>query len=159
MTARLLCTLLLLGGAARAWAADPCHVDIESNDAMQFNTRQIVVPDSCAEVEVSLKHTGHRSAKVMGHDCVLARDGDMSGIVNGGLAAGMSQGYLPANDPRIIAATRLVGGGESVTVRFSTAALQKAARYVFFCTSPGHSSVMRGIFQFGEATRVARSSH
>ncbi|MBV8784031.1 MAG: azurin [Gammaproteobacteria bacterium] len=155
MTARLLCALLLLGGAARAYA-DPCHIDIESNDAMQYNTRALVVPGSCAEVEVSLRHTGHMAAKVMGHDWVLARDGDMSAIVNAGLAAGFSNGYLPANDKRILAATRIVGGGESVTVRFSTAALQPATRYVFFCTSPGHSTVMRGTFQFGE-TRLARN--
>ncbi|MBV9345412.1 MAG: azurin [Gammaproteobacteria bacterium] len=152
----MICALLLLAGAARAHA-DPCRVDIESNDAMQFNTRQIVVPAECAEVEINLKHTGHMPAKVMGHDWVLARDADMSAIINGGLAAGFNRGYLPSNDPRVIAATRIVGGGESVTVRFSTAALQPAAHYVFFCTSPGHATVMRGTFQIGVATRVARN--
>jgi azurin len=48
------------------------------------------------------------------------------------------------HDKRIIAATKVVGGGESTTVKFSTAALLQGARYVFFRTSPGHSSVMRG---------------
>jgi azurin len=28
---------------------------------------------------------------------------------------------------------------------------------VFFCTAPGHSSVMHGKFLFGDATRVAQA--
>jgi azurin len=34
--------------------------------------------------------------------------------------------------------------------------LQQGVRYVFFCTSPGHSTAMRGTFLFGDANRVAR---
>jgi azurin len=91
----------------------------------------------------------------MGHDWVLAKDSDMSGIINAGLAAGPAKGYLPENDKRIIAATHVVGGGETSTVKFSTAALLQGARYVFFCTTPGHSTVMRGAFLFGAAARLA----
>src|SRR3981189_3602900 len=146
---------LLLG--ARAVYADSCSVTIEGNDRMQFNLQQITVPSECGEVEVRLRHSGRMSAKVMGHDWVLAKDSDMSSIVNAGLAAGLTRGFLPDNDKRIIAATKVVGGGESTTVKFSTAALVQGARYVFFCTSPGHSSVMRGRFLFGDATRVAQA--
>jgi azurin len=77
--------------------------------------------------------------------------------VNAGLAAGFSHGFVPASDQRVIAATRLVGGGESVTVRFSTGALLPGGRYAFFCTSPGHSAVMRGRFLFGEPGRLAQA--
>src|SRR5439155_16517935 len=38
---------------------------------------------------------------------------DVSGIVNAGMAAGLAHGFLPENDKRIIAATKVVGGGES----------------------------------------------
>lgn len=136
--------------------ADPCKVSIESNDVMQYNLREMVVPASCAEVEVSLRHSGQLAAKVMGHDWVLAREADMSGIVNAGMAAGFKHGYLPENDKRIIAATKVVGGGESATVKFSTSALQEGIRYVFFCTSPGHSSAMHGAFLFGEPAKLTR---
>src|ERR1700730_5027836 len=146
---------LLLG--ARAVYADSCSVTIEGNDRMQFNLHQITVPSECSEVEVRLRHSGKMSARVMGHDWVLAKDSDMSAIVNAGLAAGLTRGFLPDNDKRIIAATKVVGGGESTTVKFSTAALLQGARYVFFCTSPGHSSLMRGKFLFGDTTRVAQT--
>ncbi len=147
--------LLLAGGVAHA---DPCKVTIESNDIMQFNVHEMNVPTQCVEVEVTLKHSGQLPAKVMGHDWVLARDSDMSAIVNAGLAAGAKHGYLPENDARIIAATKVVGGGESTTISFATRLLQAGMRYVFFCTAPGHSSVMHGTFTFGDNTRLARTS-
>jgi azurin len=145
---------LLLG--VRAVHAGPCNVTIEGNDMMRFSLREITVPADCTEVEVSLKHSGKMAAKVMGHDWVLAKASDMSAIVNAGLAAGYSHGYLPENDKRIIAATKVVGGGESAGVRFSTSLLQQGIRYVFFCTSPGHSSAMRGTFLFGETDKIVR---
>ena len=153
---RMIGALALLAGAHAAYA-DPCNVTIEGNDRMQYNLREITVPTQCAEVEVMLKHSGKLSARVMGHDWVLAKDSDMSSIINAGLAAGARHGYLPENDSRIIAATRQVGGGEIAVVRFSTSLLQQGVRYVFFCTSPGHSTAMRGIFLFGGTNTVARA--
>lgn len=153
---RMIGVLALLAGA-RAAHADPCNVTIEGNDRMQFNLREITVPAQCEEVLLVLKHSGKLPAKVMGHDWVLAKDSDMHAILNAGLAAGISHGYLPENDKRIIAATAQVGGGESAVVKFSTTLLQQGVRYAFFCTSPGHATAMRGIFLFGDTNRVARS--
>ena len=105
--------LLLASGLAYA---DPCKLALESNDQMQFSVRELVVPNECGEVEVTLRHSGKMSARAMGHDWVLAKDSDVSAIVNAGLAAGSAHGYLPEHDKRIIAATPIVGGGESATV-------------------------------------------
>jgi azurin len=144
------CIFLLATGAAYA---DPCKITIESNDMMRFNLREMTVPAQCGEVQVILKHSGHLPAKVMGHDWVLARDSDMPAIVNAGLAAGPQRGFLPENDKRIIAATKLVGGGETAAVTFNTSALRKGVRYAFFCTSPGHSAVMRGTLVLAQRQR------
>jgi azurin len=143
--------LLLASGLAQA---EPCKLTLESNDQMQFNVHELTVPTACTEVEVTLRHSGRLSARAMGHDWVLAKDSDMSAIVNAGLAAGAAHGYLPEHDKRIIAATPIVGGGESATVKFATSLLQAGARYVFFCTSPGHATVMRGTFLFGNSRLV-----
>ncbi len=162
MTAKLrLCESIGIG-ASLLWLtavahADPCKVSIESNDVMQYSTREMLVPSSCNEVEVSLRHAGQLAAKVMGHDWVLTRESDMSAVVNAGLAAGFKHGYLPENDKRIIAATKIVGGGETTTVTFSTTSLQEGFRYVFFCTSPGHSSTMRGTFRFGDSAKLTKA--
>jgi azurin len=84
---RLIGAALLLTAGTAAYA-DPCKVSIESNDMMQFNTRELAVPANCAEVEVTLHHAGKLGATVMGHDWVLAKESDVSGLVNAGLAAG-----------------------------------------------------------------------
>jgi len=147
--------LLLAGTLAHA---DPCKIELTSNDQMQFNVRELVVPTDCAEVEVTLRHSGKLPARSMGHDWVLAKDSDMSAIVTAGLAAGPAHGYLPEHDARIIAATPIVGGGESATIKFATSLLQAGARYAFFCTSPGHSTIMRGTFKFGGNSRLVRAS-
>jgi len=154
--ARLIALAALLLGTAVAHA-DPCKLTIEGNDMMRFSAHELAVPTQCTEVEVTLRHTGKLPARVMGHDWVLAKEADMSAIVSAGLAAGLARGFLPENDPRVIAATGLVGGGESATVRFGTAALVRGTRYAFFCTSPGHSAVMRGRFLFGDSPQVAQA--
>ncbi len=153
---RVIGAAMVLLASAGAYA-DPCKIAIDSNDMMQFSAHELSVPTNCADVEVTLRHAGQLPAKVMGHDWVLAKESDKSAIVNAGLAAGLSHGFLPENDKRIIAATKVVGGGESTTVKFSTAALVQGLRYVFFCTAPGHSSVMHGKFLFGDTTRVAQA--
>ncbi len=119
---RVIGVAMLLLASAGAYA-DPCKIAIDSNDMMQFSAHELAVPTSCTDVEVTLRHAGRLPAKVMGHDWVLAKDSDVSGIVNAGLAAGLTHGFVPENDKRIIAATKVVGGGESTTVKFSTALL------------------------------------
>jgi azurin len=147
---------LMLAGRL-AYATDGCVLTIEGNDLMQYNLREISVPTACTEIEVTLKHSGKLQAKVMGHDWVLAKSSDVSGVLNSAMAAGAARGYLPEGDKRIIAATKLVGGGESTTTKFSTAALHDGESYTFFCTTPGHATVMRGKFVFGDTKRVARA--
>jgi len=146
----VLIAAVMLAGAGRLAQADPCHIAIEANDRMQYNTHELSVPATCPEIEVTLRHSGTLSKGVMGHDWVLAKAADVSGILNASLAAGRGQGYLPANDKRIIAATPLVGGGESASISFGTSLLEAGTSYAFFCTVPGHASLMHGTFVFGE---------
>lgn len=65
------------------------------------------------------------------------------------MKAGMAGGFLKAGDDRVIAHTQVIGGGQSDTITFSTAKLSKGGDYVFFCSFPGHASMMKGTFVFG----------
>jgi azurin len=95
---------------------------------------------------------------VLGHDWVLARSADVAALANAGIAAGFDKGYLPPGDKRILAATRIVGGGEATTITFSTANLVPGGDYSFFCSYPGHTSMMRGRFQLAAKESLA-SNH
>jgi azurin len=150
--------LLLLSAAA---TADPCSVSIEANDLMQFSARSLAVPVSCAEVVVLLKNTGSQPARIMGHNWVLALDSDVTALASAGIAAGFSRDYQPADDKRIVAATRIIGGGQTVSVRIDAARLQPGANYSFFCSAPGHAALMKGKFLFGVPSepRMERGKH
>lgn len=145
---------LIVGKLAHA---GPCEMTVEADDMMRYNVHEIAAPASCTEFTVTLKHSGRLQARVMGHDWVLAKASDMSGIVHAGMAAGLAHGFLPSNDKRIIAATTVVGGGESATVKFSASLLEEGISYAFFCTAPGHATVMHGRFVFGDPSRVTRA--
>lgn len=130
--------------AAAAPAAGECSVTISSNDAMQYDTKEITVKSSCGQFTVNLKHAGTQPVAAMGHNVVVAKAADKNGIVADGATAGAAAGYLKAGDERVIAATKLIGGGEETSVTFDTAKLTKDGSYEFFCTFPGHLAMMTG---------------
>ena len=148
-------SLILLAGAAGAARADNCQLTIEANDMIQFNSRAMQVDASCTEVQLTLHHVGKQQAHVLGHDWVLARTADVTALANAGIAAGFDKGYLPAGDKRIIAATKIVGGGEATTITFTTANLVAGGDYSFFCSYPGHTSLMKGRFQIAGKESLA----
>ena len=92
--------------AAPAYAAE-CAVQVDSTDAMQYNTKSIDVPKSCKTFTVQLKHVGKLPKASMGHNWVLAKTADMDGVVKDGIAAGLATNYVKAGDARVIAATKL----------------------------------------------------
>jgi len=138
-TAMLLTTLL--AGPALAAA---CDVEIEANDAMQFNKSSISVPASCKQFTVKLKHVGKLPKTAMGHNWVLSKTADLQPVANDGIAAGAAKDFVKEKDARVIAHTKVIGGGESDSVTFSTAALKAGEAYSYFCSFPGHSALMKG---------------
>ena len=97
---------------------------------------------------MTLKHTGKQAVTAMGHNWVLTKTADMPIIANDGMKAGLANNYIPKGDARVIASTRVGGGGESAPIKFSTAKLQKGGDYSFFCSFPGHYLVMQGKLTF-----------
>jgi azurin len=150
MTTRLIPFNLLLLGTVLilqpVWAQD-CSVSIDSNDAMQFSTDEIVVDGSCSEIELTHNHIGTMPAQAMGHNWVLTRSEDAPAVNNDGMNAGLDNDYIRPDDERVIAHTQVIGGGESTTITFSIEDLDPEAEYTFFCSFPGHYFVMQGTFK------------
>lgn len=126
-----------------------CQLEISGNDALQFDKKELKVGAGCKEITLTLKHIGKAPAAAMGHNWVLVRTADMAGVVNDGMKAGLTNQYLKPSDKRVIASTKVVGGGESTTIRFSTEGLRQGEPYTYVCTFPGHSAVMRGTLTIG----------
>jgi len=139
----LACTLLAGPALAPAFAAE-CATEIEGDDLMKFNKADISVPTSCKEFKVTLKHTGQSPKTAMGHNWVLSKTSDLAGVAGDGLKGGLENDFLKPSDPRVIAHTKVVGGGESASVSFATSKLQAGENYAFFCSFPGHAAIMKG---------------
>ncbi len=127
-----------------AWSQE-CTQTIEGNDLLQFNLAEMRVSADCEEVTVTLIHTGTLPVNVMGHNWVLTTTADYMPVAAAGQAAG-PPGYMPAGDPRVIAETELIGGGEQSMVTFDLSGLESGGDYTFFCTFPGHFVLMNGKF-------------
>lgn len=136
--------IALLGLASTPLLAAECSVDVESTDQMTFNTQAISVSKSCKTFTVNLKHTGSLPKTAMGHNWVLSKTADMPGVATDGISAGPDASYLKAGDERVIAYTDLIGGGESTSVTFDVSKLAAGEDYSFFCSFPGHYSLMKG---------------
>jgi azurin len=147
-THRWLIALALVAAAPFA-SAKTCSVAIEGNDQMQYNLKEIKIAADCTEVEVTLKHVGKFPVAAMGHNWVLVKTPDMAAVANAGAPAGLPNNYLPKGDARVLASTKVIGGGESTSVKFSTSTLQAGGDYSFFCSFPGHWALMHGKFLFG----------
>ena len=127
----------------KAVVAD-CATEIEANDAMQYNVSSIVVPASCTDFKITLKHTGTMPATAMGHDVVITKTSDMKAVDVDGMAAGAADGYVKPDDSRVIAHTKVIGGGETTSMSFPVSKIKDGGPYEFFCSFPGHSVQMHG---------------
>ena len=134
--------LALLGAVGTAQAQN-CTISLEGNDRMQFDKKSVSVSASCPTITVELKHTGSLPVAAMGHNVVITETGDVAEVAQAGIKAG-APAYVPEGDARIIAATEMVGGGESTSITFPGNKLTAGGDYTFFCSFPGHSGIMRG---------------
>ncbi|MEE1885768.1 azurin [Pedobacter flavus] len=118
-------------------------VTLSSGDDMKFDQSEIKVKAG-QTVKLTLKHTGNMDATIMGHNFVLLASGvDFDGFVTAAMGAKATD-YIPASmQSDVLAHTKVVGGGETVTIEFTAPA---AGTYDFLCSFPGHSGLMKGKF-------------
>ena len=139
----------LLFTCSGAFAADKvCKLEIAGTDQMQFDKKELVVAPDCTQVELTLKHTGKLPAQAMGHNWVLSKTADVAPVASEGLSAGLPNDYLKKGDVRVIAHTKVIGGGQSTSVTFPVSKLKKGEAYTYFCSFPGHSSIMKGTLKY-----------
>jgi len=144
-------TVLLLAALAipRFAHADPCQLEISGNDQMQYDKQVLTVPASCQEVTVTLRHAGKLPREAMGHNWVLVNGADLEAVANGGMGAGLANDYVAAGDKRVLAHTKVIGGGQTTSVTFPTSILKAGGDYRYLCTFPGHHALMHGTLKFG----------
>lgn len=124
--------------------AQQCETTVASTDQMTYLQNEVSVSRSCKQFTVTLQHTGRMPAAAMGHNWVLSKTSDVQAIATDGIAAGNAKSYLKDGDSRVVAHTKLIGGGESTNVTFNVSELSPTESYTYFCSFPGHSALMKG---------------
>ncbi|WP_313927643.1 azurin [Pseudoxanthomonas sp.] len=141
---RPLVLIALLGAAGMAQAAGNCTVSLKGDDAMKFDLKEATVSAGCATITIELTHTGKLPAAAMGHNVVVSKTADLAGVARDAIKAGAAKEYVPAGDARVIAHTSLIGGGQKTKITFPGKKLTAGGDYSFFCSFPGHSTLMKG---------------
>ena len=149
--------LLLLCLSVSPLQGKDCVVQIAGNDMMQYDKKVLRIASACSRVTLTLKHIGQLPKAAMGHNWVLTRAADKEATVAAGVTAGPQHDYLQKGDPRIIAATAMIGGKGQTSVTFPTSKLKVGEKYLFFCTFPGHVGLMTGDFLFTAAKSASRA--
>jgi azurin len=146
-------TLSLHGDRVHTWTklaktaeaeAEACAVTVEVRDALDFSLKEITVDSSCEAFTLTLKHVGKMPVSAMGHNWVLTRTEDFNGAVTDGQRSGIDNNFVKPGDERVLAATKVIGGGEETTISFDPAILEPGGDYTFFCSFPAHFVLMRG---------------
>jgi azurin len=132
----------------RSAAASNCSATIETTEDMRFNHETVQVDSACTDVEITFANSGTPPSVNLKHELVLAQEDDVPGIAAAGFRAGVANDFQKPEDPRIVAATKLVAGGESSMIKFATAQLVPGKKYSYFCSVPGHYVNMQGELEF-----------
>lgn len=147
MRVMLVVSTICAGLASDLWGKT-CQLQITGDDRMQYDKKTLTVDTSCQKVTLTLTHGGQLPVAAMGHNWVLTKTADKAAVVAAGVTAGAQKGYLKKDDPRIIAATNMIGGKGNTSVTFPISKLKTTEKYTFFCTFPGHAALMSGDFLF-----------
>lgn len=116
---------------------------LSGTDAMQFDTKEFKVKAG-QKIKLTFKHSGKYAKQAMGHNFVLLKAG--TDIADFATKANLARDndYIPQSEAaKIIAHTKLLGGGESDTIEFTA---PKKGTYPYICSFPGHYGLMQGKF-------------
>lgn len=129
-----------------AIAAPNCEVTIESNDQVSWDTPTITISKACKNFTVILTHTGQLNKDIMGHNWVLTKQQDMEAVAKSVVTEKLTD-FINKEDPRIIAYTPMISGGEKTTVELDVSKLEIGQKYTYFCSYPEHSDLMNGLLE------------
>lgn len=131
--------------AAPEPAADSaCSGVFTGNHSMVYDKDSVTIDKTkCKEFTIIVRNIGHLPRNSRGHNFVIAKDTDEKAILADGMEYGSQSNFLKPGDNRVVAYTKLAGGGEEQRVTFPTSRLSSGNNYVYFCSFLGHRK-MRG---------------
>ncbi|HTN08165.1 azurin [Agriterribacter sp.] len=129
--------------AATPAAAEGVTLEITGNDVMKFDKTELRAKAG-QKVTLTLHHSGKLAKEAMGHNVVILKTGTDVAAFAAKAVAAKANDYFPESEAaNVIAHTKIIGAGESVTIEFTA---PEAGTYPFICSFPGHYGFMKGDF-------------
>ncbi|MGB6084423.1 plastocyanin/azurin family copper-binding protein [Moheibacter sp.] len=121
--------------------AEPNVLELKGTDDMKFDKTEFTV-EAGKEVTLTFTNAGVLPIETMGHNVVILEKGaDVQAFANASIREKDNDYISDLYITDIIAHTKLLGPGESETIKFT---LKEAGEYTFVCTFPGHWIAMKG---------------
>ena len=138
----LACTILAfsVSSCSRAPEAPPKAVAVNADDKMKFDLTAFEVAPG-QKVTVTFKNVGTTPKFSMGHNFVLLDRTVNVGNVQTFLDKASTEAahdYVPPGAKEVLAASKLLGPGETDTVTFTAPFVP--GEYLYLCSFPGHYS-------------------
>ena len=108
-------------------------------DQMAFDQEKLEVNSGS---QITLRFKNAASPNGMVHNAVVVKSSDATAVGLDAIASNNPATWLKPNDARVIAATKLVKGGDSSDVVFDA---PSPGNYVIICTFPGHHTLMQTV--------------
>jgi azurin len=129
-------------GKISADQEDVVELYLTGNDKMKYNKKELKV-EAGSTVKLVFEHVGKMSVQTMGHNFVLLKKGVDKMAFGQEASSYASDGYIPSNTDKVIAHTKMIGGGKKTMITFEA---PLKGTYDYICSFPGHVALMNGKF-------------
>ena len=122
--------------AKKAAAGEARTIAITGSETMKYDVTEITAKPG-EKLHVVLKAVGTMPKIAMGHNFVLLKAGVSPMEVSNAAFNARETDFIPQDmKDKLVAYTKVAGGGETVDVTFTAPA--KPGKYDYLCTFPGH---------------------
>ena len=122
----------------------PCQAIMRVDDSLRFKPATIVVPATCAQFTVVLRHVGRLPKVASPRNWVLVKASDADAVARAGGAAGPEHDYVKPGDARVLAKSMIIGRDEMTKIEVPVDLLEPGEAYTYLSTIPGFSPALRG---------------
>ena len=132
----LLLSLFLITLSAPAQAQDVRTIEVVGADNLQFDVT-LIEAEPGETLRIVFTTVSNMPPQAMSHNLVIMDlETDLDAFAMASMMAADNDYLAPDYEDQIIAATEMVGGGESSTIEFTVP--ETPGDYDYICTFPGH---------------------
>lgn len=137
---------LIIAAGAFAQDSDVREIVIKGTDNMKFDVTLIEARPG-ETLRITLETKSNMPAQAMAHNlAILDLDTNVDDFVFASMAEPDHEYIAPSYVDRVVAATEMIGGGETSTIEFTVP--ETPGDYEYVCTFPGHYfGGMRGVLK------------